>query len=241
MDGELISTSSPASEDLQLPPDGQDLKQSPFASKIPIAKESSAKTFHRSRSSRTSEISMGKNSVESISSQVDFLASQSLIPGSAEAKQMTVSSGRKWLVLYRKQNRTGCLLRTLLESSRWVSTKCFLTWQVLLTPARQSCFRLVPSMPTTKEKESGLWPTPTCHEQPHRNLKVNDRGRREPTNGKTDHSLSLADTVILREPKENRDGSLNPEFVEWLMGYPIGWTDCVASETQLCLNLHMKS
>lgn len=21
-------------------------------------------------------------------------------------------------------------------------------------------------------------------------------------------------------------GSLNPEWVEWLMGFPIGWTDC---------------
>ena len=26
-------------------------------------------------------------------------------------------------------------------------------------------------------------------------------------------------------------GSLNPEWVEWLMGYPPGWTDCEDSET----------
>ncbi len=26
-------------------------------------------------------------------------------------------------------------------------------------------------------------------------------------------------------------GSLNPEWVEWLMGFPIGWTDCGPSET----------
>lgn len=26
-------------------------------------------------------------------------------------------------------------------------------------------------------------------------------------------------------------GSLNPEWVEWLQGFPIGWTDCAASET----------
>jgi hypothetical protein len=25
---------------------------------------------------------------------------------------------------------------------------------------------------------------------------------------------------------------LNPEFVEWLMGFPIGWTDCDALETR---------
>jgi len=27
-------------------------------------------------------------------------------------------------------------------------------------------------------------------------------------------------------------GRLNPQWVEWLMGFPIGWTDCEDSETQ---------
>jgi hypothetical protein len=26
-------------------------------------------------------------------------------------------------------------------------------------------------------------------------------------------------------------GSLNPTWVEWLMGFPLGWTDCDASAT----------
>jgi hypothetical protein len=26
-------------------------------------------------------------------------------------------------------------------------------------------------------------------------------------------------------------GSLNPTWVEWLMGWPLGWTDCAHSET----------
>ena len=29
-------------------------------------------------------------------------------------------------------------------------------------------------------------------------------------------------------------GRLNPMWVEWLMGFPIGWTDCGHSETRLC-------
>jgi hypothetical protein len=32
-------------------------------------------------------------------------------------------------------------------------------------------------------------------------------------------------------------GHLNPEWVEWLMGFPIGWTDCDASATQSCHKL----
>ena len=29
-------------------------------------------------------------------------------------------------------------------------------------------------------------------------------------------------------------GSLNPTWVEWLMGWPLGWTDCAASATDKC-------
>lgn len=29
-------------------------------------------------------------------------------------------------------------------------------------------------------------------------------------------------------------GSLNPTWVEWLMGWPLGWTDCAASATDRC-------
>jgi len=32
--------------------------------------------------------------------------------------------------------------------------------------------------------------------------------------------------------REGISGSLNPLWVEWLMGFPIGWTDCDASETR---------
>ena len=31
-------------------------------------------------------------------------------------------------------------------------------------------------------------------------------------------------------------GPLHPEFVEWVMGFPRGWTDCPASETLWCLS-----
>jgi hypothetical protein len=33
------------------------------------------------------------------------------------------------------------------------------------------------------------------------------------------------------EIKEERLGQLNPTWVEWLMGFPLGWTDLNASET----------
>jgi hypothetical protein len=47
--------------------------------------------------------------------------------------------------------------------------------------------------------------------------------------------VALADTVLF--PTENKEapdtpnGQLNPVFVEWLMGYPQGWTDLSGSGT----------
>lgn len=38
-----------------------------------------------------------------------------------------------------------------------------------------------------------------------------------------------------RSMSAGNGGQLNPTWVDWLMGYPIGWTDCADSETRLSL------
>lgn len=95
--------------------------------------------------------------------QGDSPASRLVLPGSEEARRMTVTSGRKCLELYRKSGPVGLLAKMLLESSIWRSTRCFLTWKTSDTPARRLLFRLVPSTPRTAETESQLWlGTPTA-------------------------------------------------------------------------------
>tara|TARA_R100000329_G_C7570177_1_gene201789 strand:+ start:107 stop:820 length:714 start_codon:yes stop_codon:yes gene_type:complete len=42
-----------------------------------------------------------------------------------------------------------------------------------------------------------MYPTPTTNEAEHPQMILNEKGRRLPTKGKTDHSLNLADTVRL--------------------------------------------
>ena len=65
-----------------------------------------------------------------------------------------------------------------------------------------------------------MWPTPTTRDY---------KGGRKPETlaesgrGKTN---SLNDAVTVRD----QHGSLNPAWVEWLMGYPEGWTDLKPSE-----------
>jgi hypothetical protein len=56
------------------------------------------------------------------------------------------------------------------------------------------------------------------------------QGYQNRNNGKRGQQESLS-TVIQGGPADTVGGSLNPQFVEWLMGYPIGWTSCAASAT----------
>lgn len=79
--------------------------------------------------------------------QEDFLASHSVQPGSDEARRMTVTSGLRCLELYRRSDPVGSLVKTLVGSSVWSSTQCYLTWKVSATPAKRLYFQLVPSMP----------------------------------------------------------------------------------------------
>lgn len=221
--------------------------------------------------------------------QEDFLASHSVQPGSDEAKRMTVTSGRKCLELYRRLDPVGSLVRMLLASSHWRSTKCFLTWKESATPAKRLLFRLVPSMPRTGETVVPFWPT-VCASEARQGLQIRREGKKGsqislstavrlwPTpsasdcgrtainpiltsngtirhrNKKGGQSYARLDAVAAmfptptarcsQSPCEHGEGGqdlatsvggqLNPAWVEWLMGFPPGWTDLSASETPSC-------
>lgn len=72
----------------------------------------------------------------------------------------------------------------------------------------------------TDEKECSLWPTPTAHGE--NTATRNEAHSRRLANGMR-YSSRLSQAVALTEPQAI--GYLNPMWVEWLMGFPIGWTD----------------
>jgi hypothetical protein len=72
--------------------------------------------------------------------------------------------------------------------------------------------------------EGKLWPTPLADDAKN----VNPNPNRIPG-------------LVAKVKKQNSSGSLNPTWVEWLMGYPIGWTDCADLETPSSLKSHTKS
>jgi hypothetical protein len=60
-----------------------------------------------------------------------------------------------------------------------------------------------------------MWPTPMATED-----------KAGTPNGKMQRQLGNHPAIRGDTPEEWQRGSLNPEWVEWLMGYPVGYTDC---------------
>ena len=155
--------------------------------------------------------------------QEDSPVSPSLKPGSWEARAMTVSSGRRCCALSKSCTPLGWLERMLLTSSIWHSTMCFLTWRPRATKRGRLWFQLAASALCTYENGLQSWPTPTATDaSPHL--------ARHPRKDATDtRSVMLCQKV--QRLAGGGAGDLNPEWVEWLMGFPIGWTECDALET----------
>ena len=172
-------------------------------------------------------------------------------PGSNEARTMTAHSGRHLLRLYENSNQPLLLAKTLLVTLRWGSMICALRWKEAATPSRRLIFRLSPLMPDTDDKDYGLLPTPAVdargrNKSASPNAKIRPglemmaRVGLWPTPIASDWKGSVVGETLKRRQEEmtrgvrlpeaiarlnGQHGRLNPAFVEWLMGYPIGWTD----------------
>ena len=144
---------------------------------------------------------------------------------------MTATSGRKCSELLKLYKVDGLLAKTCvaLLTSQWASNAAFLTWKASGIKPSHLLFQLAPSMPRTDATECGLLPTPrSCSAMAAENIqnRVNDKF----PNLEGVVAKSLWPTSGEQLPNVV-GGSLNPTFVEWLMGFPDGWTDLEASET----------
>lgn len=141
-----------------------------------------------------------KKSVKKLRSSLEGgPANRYLMPGSEEARQMTVTSGLKCLESSTNSDQLGLLEKTLLGSELWGSTKRLLTWKIQATPSGRSIFLLSPSVPTMKEKESSLWRTPnTMDSLPMKSQEALTKEAEGPRKGRAEPN-NLRDQVAVRE------------------------------------------
>ena len=151
-----------------MPLDGLDSERLDSVTTNHSHKQLSESIGQKFQSTEISRHSMARHTEESLFLLGDFPASHSVTPGSGEARTMTAISGQKCSESYKRQSQLGSLVRMLLESSAWHSTKCVLIWKRKVTKSSRSLFQLAVSMPRTEETEFGLlrggggamWPTP---------------------------------------------------------------------------------
>jgi len=251
--------------------------------------------------------------IPSTSSLEDTLANLSPSQVEKKVKKIRDTSGQSILDLSKNSDRLGLLEKMLVDTLNSVSTPLSRTWRVKTTPLGRLVFQLRASVPTTKEKESGLWLTPSAttistrskesmekrkkyresigrttvppgnlaeqvqhgHKATHMWRTPDAHSGRGPSSEKrmkmkldkkmpislndqvahpklmwptpttrdykdsgkaviNSHRTSILPVRVATKDKEQwvkGGGSLNPTWVEWLMGYPKGWTDLNHSET----------
>jgi len=181
----------------------------------------------------------------------DSLVSLTVWPGSKEARRMTVTSGQNIAELLPNSGPIGYLLKMCLASERLCSTRCYLTWMVWRTPRGRLLFRLAPLMPRIDENEFSLWlgtpkarqterssrfargrtPTPVEFVKMWPTPRANPAMAATITEEANPNRYPNLETVLKKRDSSVVGGQLNPMWVEWLMGFPTGWTDLEHSET----------
>ena len=156
-----------------------------------------------------------EESEKSRSSQEGFPVSRIVLPASVERLLMSVISGENLPGSFARLGQDGCWLKTCqgylvprMDGSLVEFSETWPRWGIMRDGV---CMELAPLVRPIDENESLLWPTPTanCHQNPGEH-------------GQGGQNLV---TEVYRDAGEiPTTGQLNPEFVECLMGLPIGFT-----------------
>jgi len=124
-----------------------------------------------------------------------------------ELKENEAVCGNTWLESLEKSDQLTLSLKTPLCSAledSVLSSKTLPHWGTMLSG---ECYHQAPLALITRGQECGsLLPTPTCHNAKEGAYPA-EYTRKTPT---------LATHV---------GGKIHPEFTEWMMGWPLGWTD----------------
>ena len=162
------------------------------------------------------------------------LVRTSALQAKAQASTESVPAcGDTWRGSFARWHHDSSSWKTRQPSLFEDSTECSVTWPRWGTMRDGACSERTTPVLRTSANGSGLWPTPvadgdrtTNYAQGGTSLGFAARNWPTPTahNAKEFNSPSEA---LRNEPTlaARAGGTLNPTWVEWLMGWPLGWTD----------------
>jgi hypothetical protein len=142
--------------------------------------------------------------------------------GGLASMENALECGEKWRGSFTKYSPDSC---------SWKTHQCSLlgdlelfseTWPQWGLMRNGECWEQQTLEQTIRGTEYGLlqkWPTPdaSCGQ---RGTQPNWTPKR-----KSGHTAQYTINQAVRDMEKNNGGKLNPMWVEWLMGWPLGWTD----------------
>ena len=145
-----------------------------------------------------------------------ILASRSQQQDSEKGKMIQDTCGQQSESTLKPLDQIDAFSRMSKDTYRLDSAASSATWKKMVTEQRGEYSQRVKLAQHTKESESISWPTPAARDYKGAVLPetLAAKNRNPMTN-------SLPDAV----QHKSGSGSLNPQWVEWLMGVPIGWTE----------------
>jgi len=249
------------SEDSILASSEQAFGPSGRSNSTPIADESSSIISRSQNDTATSEKLAATTSGESTSSPVGSPARTSATPeGASELTASAAGSGPNTHASFANFDPATSSWKTsqLCLDGEW--SEFSETWPRAGMTRSGKAFELPMLAPHTEETESGLWPTPNVGGggnppgllTPHKNHFVRPSGQKAHLS--LDQAVKMWPTPTavtntggaalckwggagarakLRTmvSEQELNGALNPTWVEWLMGYPLGWTALEDSAT----------
>ncbi len=203
----------------------------------------------------TSEHSMVEAGVTLwMSSLLGFLASHSASPAASEASTTPEICGPTLSESFAKYDLPSASWKTSSGSKqKSTSGRSWPIWPRSGMTSAGIAYELPTAAPPIAATGSGFWPTPTARDWKESGNEPAAQARKSP---------SMPAAVRMKEPVQSEEGVwcpghwwiplptqkigglLNPAWVEWLMGWPTGWTALERLETakfQQWLSAHGKS
>lgn len=145
-----------------------------------------------------------------------ILASRSQQQGSEKEKMIQDTCGQQLGSMLKPSDQIDAFSRMSKDTYRLDCPASSATWKKMVLEQRGEYSQRVKLAQHTKESESISWPTPRASE-------YKDCG---PVGSKSQVHMDNKSYLCAKVKDPSMpSGCLNPEWVEWLMGVPIGWTE----------------